>query len=224
MKQRFSLPFHLNSKINYLHQWYQYSLFTSGPQPRSHPWSNTHLQTAHFNHLQNCLFRTQRNQSNPSLSLCLCHKTFVCSFVSVMAWLLQLSSRCILKVSSQETSENVKQLSPSNLQVIKIWPCFPTSAVLSLASNLPTNQLQSLFRLFFFLSLAPVLNTLPTFSRFTYLPDSFVPPVTLVSFNFFLSMQSQLANVLLHTKAVESGTNFHITPGMLFPLTLLKPL
>ena len=35
--QRFSLPFHLNSKINFLHQWYQYSLFTSGPQPRSHP-------------------------------------------------------------------------------------------------------------------------------------------------------------------------------------------
>ena len=31
-----------------INQWYQNFFFTSGPQPRSHPWFNTHLQTAHF--------------------------------------------------------------------------------------------------------------------------------------------------------------------------------
>ena len=39
----------------HLHQLYKYSFFISCPQPRSHPWSNTHLQTAHFKHQQNSL-------------------------------------------------------------------------------------------------------------------------------------------------------------------------
>ena len=64
----------------HLHPWHQYCFFTSGPQPRCHPWSNTHLQKAHFKHLQNSLFRTQKNQLNLSLSLCWCHKTLMCFF------------------------------------------------------------------------------------------------------------------------------------------------
>ena len=92
----------------YLHQWYQYFFFTSGPQPRSHPWSNTHLQTAHFKHLHNCLFWTQKNQFSPLLSLCWCHKNTRVFLCSVKAWVLQLSSSWISKVSFQETSENQK--------------------------------------------------------------------------------------------------------------------
>ena len=64
------------------------------------------------------------------------------------------------------------------------------------------------------LSLALVLNTLPTFSRFKFLSDSFVPPQTLVCFRSLLSMQSHLASVLLHSKALQFGTNSRTTSGM----------
>ena len=112
-KSSFAAKFHL-------HRWYQYSFFTSGLQPRSHPWFDTHLQRVHFKHLQNSLFWTQKNQFNPSLSLCWWHRN-TCAFLhSVKTWLLQLSCSWIPRVSSQETSENTKQCSPGNLQVIRL--------------------------------------------------------------------------------------------------------
>ena len=83
-----------------------------------------------------------------------------------------------------------------------------------------TNSLPSVF----LLSLAPVLNTSPTFLGFIFLPDSFVPPLTLVCFKSLLSIQSQLANILLHTKAVKSETNSNTTSGMLLPSILSKLL
>ena len=134
----------------HLHHWFQYSFIISGPQPRSHSWSNTHLQTAYLKHLQNSLFRTQKNQFNPWLSLCWCHKNTCVFLSSVKAWSLQLSFSWIPKVSPQEILENPKQRSPGNLQVIKTWPCFPTSARTSLAFSPSTNQPQTVFHLFFF--------------------------------------------------------------------------
>ena len=78
--------------------------FTSGRQPRSHPWSNTHLQTAHFKHLQNSLLWMQKNQFSPSLSLCWCHKNTRVFLCFVKAGLLQLSSSWIPKVASPQAT------------------------------------------------------------------------------------------------------------------------
>ena len=85
------------------------------------------------------------------------------------------------KVISQETSENPKQRSLGNLQVIKMWPRFPTSVCTSLASSPSANHLQTLFHLFFFChghwSSVPCQHSL--YLRFP--PDNFVPPLKLKS-------------------------------------------
>ena len=74
------------------------------------------------------------------MSKCYSTCVFLCS---VKAWLLQLSSSLISKLFSQETSENPKQCSLGNLQVIDTWPCFSTSAGTLLASSPSANQLQT---------------------------------------------------------------------------------
>ena len=43
------------------------------------------------------------------------------------------------------------------------------------------------------------------------------PPLTLACFKSLLSIQSQVADVLLHTKAPQSGTNFHNNIRPLLP-------
>ena len=72
----------------------------------------------------------------------------------------------------------------------------------------------------FLLLLALVLNTSQTFSRFIFLLDSFIPPLTLTCFKSLQSVQSQLADLLLHTTALQSGTtNSQTTSGTLLPAT-----
>ena len=132
----------------HLHQLYRYFFFTSGPHPRRHPWSNTHLQRTHLKHLQNNLFSTQKSHLNTSLSLRWCKQNNnnnnnhnnrnhnICVFLcSAKAWLVEIFSRCSPKVSTRETSENPKQCSVGNIHAIKTWPCFPASVCTSLASS-----------------------------------------------------------------------------------------
>ena len=67
------------------------------------------------------------------------------------------------------------------------------------------------------LLLGRVLCTLLTSSRFMFLSDSIVPPLTLVCFKSLQSKQGRLAIALLHIKVLQSGTNSRTTSGVLLP-------
>ena len=114
----------------------------------------------------------------------------------------------------QKIQSNAARVQSSGHQNLTMFPhlCMHFTGFQSINES-TTNPLPSVF----LLSLAPVLNTLPTFSKFMFLRDSFVLPLTLVCFKSLLSIQNQLANVLLHTKALQSGTNARTTSGMLLP-------
>ena len=188
---------------------------------RSTQWLNRQepTQRNNYDHPQDSRFRSQKDQFDLSLSFCSCHKTLVCSFV--LSWLDDCSS--LSAGSPKYFLKKLHKIQNNAARVIfrslKLDHGDPTSACTLLASSPSMNQLQTLFHL---LSLAPALKPLLTFSRFMFLPDSFVPPLTLVRLKSLLSIQSQLANLLLHTKTLQSETNSH-TSGML-PLSMLSKL
>ena len=177
IKQRFCLPFHHHSTIiprcqvpsvsmvpSFLFQLW--SVAVESPLIQQPPSDSTFQSSA-----KQSISNSEKNKFNPSLSLCWCQKTPVCSFVPS-----RLDYCNSLLAGFRKYLHNLTMF----LHICMHFTGFQ-SINESTTKSLPAA---------FLLSLAPVINTLPTFSRLMFLPNGSIPPLTFVCFKYLLSSSS----------------------------------